>query len=282
MGQKINPNGYRYGINKNWQSRWIAKDAVQTGQWLFEDDKVRKYFFKNYPLAQIDRIEIERTQSSFDLFVYCGQPGVIIGKDGENLKKLVLDINKIVGRKIKVNPNILQYANTAWSARVIAREIADAIENRVSFRNAQKAAIRKVISSHALGIKTSVSGRLGGVEIAREEGYSQGVIPMNTIRSDLDYAVEEAHTTYGLIGVKVWINRGEIFKKGLNNQIIPPKATSDIGGRRSRRPIGKSTKVQANTKLIEKTKVVEIKKLEEKPIEKKHEATIEPVKKDGE
>ena len=232
MGQKINPNGYRYGINKNWQSRWIAKDAIQTGQWLNEDDKVRKYFLKNYPTAQIDRVEIERTQSTIDLFIHCGQPGVLIGKEGENLKKLVLDINKIVGRKIKVNPNILQYNNTCWSARIIAREIADAIENRVSFRNAQKMAIRKVMASRALGIKTNVSGRLGGVEMAREEGYSEGVIPMNTIRSDLDYAIEEAHTTYGLIGVKVWINRGEIFKKGLNNQITPPKPTTDFRGNR--------------------------------------------------
>ncbi len=252
MGQKINPNGYRYGINKNWQSRWIAKDAIQTGQWLFEDDKVRKYFFKNYSSAKIDHVEIERTQSTIDLFVYCGQPGVILGKEGENLKKLVLDINKIVGRKIKVNPNILQYINVAWSARVIAREIADAIENRISFRNAQKMAIRKVMSSHALGIKTSVSGRLGGVEIAREEGYSQGVIPMNTIRSDLDYAIEEAHTTYGIIGVKVWINRGEIFKKGLNNQITPPKATVDLGGRRPRRMINKQAKPQVNEKPTDK------------------------------
>lgn len=247
MGQKINPNGYRYGINKNWQSRWIAKDAIQTGQWLNEDDKVRKYLFNTYRTSQIDRVEIERTQSTIDLFVYCGQPGIILGKDGENLKKLVFDINRIVGRKIKVNVNVLQYINTAWSARVIAREIADAIENRVSFRNAQKMAIRKVISSHALGIKTSVSGRLGGVEIAREEGYSQGVIPMNTIRSDLDYAVEEAHTTYGIIGVKVWINRGEIFKKGLNNQITPPKPTTDFGSHRSRRPM-KTNKPQTAEK----------------------------------
>ena len=232
MGQKVNPNGYRYGINKNWQSRWIAKDPIQTGQWLLQDDKIRKYFLKNYPTAQIDHVEIERTQSTIDLFIYCGQPGALIGKEGENLKKLTLDINKIVGRKIKVNPNVIQYANTCWSARIIAREIADAIENRVSFRNAQKIAIRKVMGSRALGIKTNVSGRLGGVEMAREEGYSEGVIPMNTIRSDLDYAIEEAHTTYGLIGVKVWINRGEIFKKGLNNQITPPKPTTDFRGSR--------------------------------------------------
>lgn len=233
MGQKINPNGFRYGINKNWQSRWIAKDEIQMAHWLNEDDLVRKYFFKNYRAAQIDRIEIERTQSTMNLFVYCGQVGLILGKEGSNLKPLILAINKIVGRKIKVNINVIQYENTAWSARIIAREIADAIENRVSFRVAQKIAIRKVMTNGALGIKTNVSGRLGGVEMAREEGYSEGVIPMNTIRSDLDYAIEEAHTTYGLIGVKVWINRGEIFKKGLNNQ-NKPIPYSDRTGFRNR------------------------------------------------
>ncbi|WEK82906.1 MAG: 30S ribosomal protein S3 [Mycoplasma sp.] len=227
MGQKVNPNGYRYGINKNWQSRWVAKDGKQMAQWLLADDKIRKLIFKDFKQAQIDHIEIERTQTSIDLFIYCGQPGLVLGKENETLNKLTLTINKIVGRKIKVNINVVRYNNTAWSARVIAREIADAIENRVSFRVAQKMAIRKVMASKALGIKTNVSGRLGGVEMAREEGYSEGVIPMNTIRSDLDYALEEAHTTYGLIGVKVWINRGEIFKKGLNNQIVPPKPSID-------------------------------------------------------
>lgn len=233
MGQKINPNGFRYGINKNWQSRWIAKDTNQMAHWLNEDDQIRKYFFKNYRTAQIDRIEIERTQTTINLFIYCGQVGLILGKESANLKPLTLAINKIVGRKIKVNINVMQYENTAWSARIIAREIADAIENRVSFRVAQKIAIRKVMTNGALGIKTNVSGRLGGVEMAREEGYSEGVIPMNTIRSDLDYALEEAHTTYGLIGVKVWINRGEIFKKGLNNQ-NKPTPYAERGGFRSR------------------------------------------------
>ena len=230
MGQKVNPNGYRYGINKNWQSRWVAKDNIQMARWLFEDDKIRKMIIKDCKEAQVDRIEIERSQKSIDLFIYCGQPALIIGKEQEGLKKLELAINKIVGRKIKVHINVLQYNNVCWSARVIAREIADAIENRISFRVAQKMAIRKVMMSKALGIKTNVSGRLGGVEMAREEGYSEGVIPMNTIRSDLDYALEEAHTTYGLIGVKVWINRGEIFKKGLNNQIVPPKPTVESHG----------------------------------------------------
>ena len=245
MGQKVNPNGYRYGVNKNWQSRWVAKDNIQMAHWLNEDDKIRKMIFKNLKEAQIDHIEIERGQKNIDLFIYCGQQAVIIGKEQEGLKKLELAINQIVGRKIKVHVNVIQYNNVCWSARVIAREIADAIENRVSFRVAQKMAIRKVMMSKALGIKTNVSGRLGGVEMAREEGYSEGVIPMNTIRSDLDYALEEAHTTYGLIGVKVWINRGEIFKKGLNNQNVPPKPTMDThsfkgGKNNNKKPFNKN------------------------------------------
>lgn len=230
MGQKINPNGFRFGINKNWQSRWVASNNLQTAQWIVEDDKVRNYFNKQFKIAQIDRIEIERSQTTFDIFAYCGQPGLILGKEGANVKSITLSVNKIVGRKIKINFNVIQYLNIAWSAKIIAREIADAIEGRVSFRVAQKQAIRKVMSSKALGVKTNVSGRLGGAEMAREEGYSEGIIPMNTIRSDLDYALEEANTTYGKIGVKVWINRGEIFKKGLNNQNIPQKPAMDQRG----------------------------------------------------
>lgn len=213
MGSKVNPNGLRYGINKEWQSRWIAKDALQTAAWLVQDDNIRKHFLKKYPYAKIDKIEIEREQTAITLYVYCVQPGVIFGTENSELKNAILAVNKIVGRNIKVKINIISINNPDLSARIVAREIADAIENRVSFRNAQKAAIRKVLWSGAKGVKTHVSGRLGGVEMAREEGYSEGIITLSTLRSDIDYALEEAHTTYGIIGVKVWINRGEIFKK---------------------------------------------------------------------
>lgn len=220
MAQKINPNGLRYGINKNWNSRWIAKDKLQVAKWIVEDEKIRNYVLNTYKQAQVANVEIERTQKNVDVYITCGQPGIIIGKDGTNIPVATLAINKIVGRKTKVNINVIAHNNPATSARIIAREIADAIENRVSFRNAQKMAIRKVMGSGALGIKTTVSGRLGGAEMAREEGYSNGVIPLTTLRADIDYAIEEALTTYGKIGVKVWINRGEIFAKGLNNQVV--------------------------------------------------------------
>lgn len=230
MGHKVNPNGYRFGINKNWESRWVADSDAQTAKWIVEDERVRKYFFANYKTAQIVRVEIERTMKTIDCFVYAGQPGGIIGKEGANIAVMTKEINKIVGRKIKVNINVITYENVAWSARVIAREIADAIENRVSFRNAQKMGMKKVMQAHALGVRTHVSGRLGGAEMAREEGYTEGVIPLTTLRADLDYALEEAHTTYGKIGVKVWINRGEIFGKGLNGQIAPKKPEFKLRG----------------------------------------------------
>ena len=223
MGQKVNPNGLRIGINKNWQSRWIALDGKQTAKWLVEDDKIRNHLIKKFKAAQIANIEIERQQKKIDLFIHCSQPGIILGKDMATLKVVKKDVNLIVGRDVKVNVNVLALEKPALSARIIAREIADAIENRISFRNAQKIAIKKVLMNGAKGIKTHVSGRLGGVEMAREEGYSEGIVPLTTLRADIDYALEEAHTTYGLIGVKVWIKSGEIFDKKVKRREIPAK-----------------------------------------------------------
>lgn len=246
MGQKVNPNGLRFGINKNWNSRWIAKDNKQTAQWLVEDDKVRTHIFKVCKAAQLSNVEIERQQNRIDIFIHCSQPGIVLGKESSNLKVLKRQINFIVGRKTKVNVNVLELEKPTLSARIIAREIADAIENRVSFRNAQKLAIKKVLASGAKGIKTNVSGRLGGVEMAREEGYSEGIVPLTTLRADIDYALEEAHTTYGLIGVKVWINRGELFKENFNvnrniNRKPEQKRNSDNNAKKSdfqnRRPV---------------------------------------------
>lgn len=217
MGSKVNPNGLRFGINKNWRSRWIPRDNNQMGQWLVEDDKIRTSLIAKYKNANIDRVEIERTQTTITLFIYAGQPGILLGNENSNIKNIQSQINRIVGRKIKVNINVVAVENSALSARLVAREIADAIENRVSFRNAQKSALRKVLKAGAKGVKTHVSGRLGGVEMARAEGYSQGIITLSTLRSNIDYALEEAHTTYGIIGVKVWINKGEIFNNRNGN-----------------------------------------------------------------
>lgn len=218
MGQKVNSNGLRYGIYKEWQSRWISNDNKKTAQWLVQDDKIRTYFMNKWKLALVSSVQIERSNNDVHLFVNTSQPGLFSEQD--TIKKIQLDLNKMCGRQYKFNIIIVPIVNTYVHARIVAREIADAIERRVSFRTAQKQAIKKVMKAKALGVKTKVSGRLGGVEMAREEGYSEGVIPLSSLRADIDYALEEAHTTYGLIGVKVWINRGEIFSKGEVSKVI--------------------------------------------------------------
>lgn len=179
---------------------------------------MRKYFLINHKRAGIETVEIERIVKArgvqhFCALVYVAQPGIILGKEGK-IDKIEKDLNYIVGRKTKVKVIIKQSAAPQKSARLIAREIADGIENRMSFRRVQKMAIKKALMGGALGIKTKVSGRLGGAEIARDEGYSEGVVPLSTLRADIDYALELAKTTYGIIGVKVWINRGLYFGKG--------------------------------------------------------------------
>ncbi len=220
MGQKVNSNGLRYGVYKNWQSRWVAADDAQMGKWLVEDDKIRSLLLSKYKDATISNCEIERQKDTITLFVHAAQPVVLLEENGNVKKTLIHDVNLIVGKKVKVTINVVMIPNPGVSARLIAREIADAIEKRVSFRVAQKLGLKKAMKAGALGVKTHVSGRLGGVEMARAEGYSEGVIPLSTLRADLDYALEEAHTTYGIIGVKVWINRGTIFKRGEVSKVV--------------------------------------------------------------
>ncbi|MDR0753039.1 MAG: 30S ribosomal protein S3 [Mycoplasmataceae bacterium] len=230
MSQKTNPNTYRYGINKNWVSRWTASNGKELAKMSVEDRKIRNYLLKKYHDALIDKIEIERKTSlnSFDksikpeifIFIRCVNVG-IISVDQEKLNEAILFINKVVGREYSVKINPLVFLNQFWSARIIARKIADDIENRIPFRVAQKNMITQVMKSKILGIKTKLSGRLNGVDMARCEGYSEGLVPISTIRCDLDYALEEAHTVKGVIGVKVWLNRGQILDKGLDKQNYP-------------------------------------------------------------
>lgn len=245
MGQKVNSNGLRYGIYKEWQSKWISNDNKKTAEWLVQDDKIRSYFMNKWKLALISSVQIERNNNDVILYVNTAQPGLFA--EADTLKKIQLDLNKICGRKYKFNINIVPIVNVYVHARIVAREIADAIEKRVSFRTAQKQAIKKVMKAKALGVKTKVSGRLGGVEMAREEGYSEGVIPLSSLRADIDYALEEAHTTYGIIGVKVWINRGEIFSKGEISKIVNQAPTISMSPKlNANKP--KSTKHNDNAK----------------------------------
>ena len=215
MGQKVSPVGLRVGINKDWQSKWYSEKDFAT--YLHEDIKIRKLLNSKLKDAVISKIEIEKTKENVTVNVIAARPGVIIGQDGKTVETLTKQITKITnGKNVKLN--VVEVENPDLDAKVISRWIAEQLENRASFRTAQKKAMQRVMKAGAKGVKTMVSGRLGGADIARSEGYSDGVVPLHTLRADIDYATSEAHTTYGRLGVKVWICRGEILpvKKAKN------------------------------------------------------------------
>ena len=207
MGQKVNPIGYRLGVNKDWQSKWYAKKDYP--EYLINDIKIREYLEKNMKDAAIASVIIERKKGRTDVTIYTAKPGVIIGRGGEDIEKLRKKIAKLVGEEIYIN--IVEEKNPDLNAQLVANNIAQQIAARAPFRSAQKRAIRNVMKAGAKGCKTAVSGRLGGAEMARTEGYTEGTVPLHTIRADVDYAIAEADTTYGKIGVKVWIYKNEIL-----------------------------------------------------------------------
>ena len=208
MGQKVSPTGLRIGINKDWESKWIApkKDFAK---YLNNDIKIREYLEKKLKDAGISKIEIERTAKRTEVIISTAKPGVIIGRGGEGIKELKQALSKLVDEDIQVS--IVDVKSIDLNATVVAKSIARQIEARAPFRQAEKKAIRAAMKAGAKGIKTLVSGRLNGVEMARSEGYQDGIIPLHTIRADIDYGFAEAHTTYGKLGVKVWICKGEIL-----------------------------------------------------------------------
>ena len=212
MGQKVNPVGLRIGVNKNWNSRWYANDN-EFHVFLNEDIKVRKYLEKKLKEALLSHVEIERIKTdkgySVIIMVFVARPGVVIGQDGKNINELKDELAKMLNNA-EVRIDVVEVKNPDLDANIVAQEIAKQLEERASFRTAQKKAIQRVRKAGAKGIKTSVSGRLGGADIARAEGYREGVIPLHTLRSDIDYACVHAATQYGRLGVKVWICRGEI------------------------------------------------------------------------
>lgn len=209
MGQKVNPIGYRLGVNKDWQSKWY-KNRNEFGKTLMSDIKIREYLEKNLKDASVASVTIERKKNRCEVTINTAKPGVIIGRGGEDIDKLRKALSKHVGEEVYVN--IQDVSKTAdLCAQLVANNIALQIENRAPFRSAQKRAIRNTMKAGAKGIKTLVSGRLGGAEMARSEGYTEGTVPLHTIRADIDYAEAEANTTYGKIGVKVWIYKGEIL-----------------------------------------------------------------------
>lgn len=209
MGQKVNPHGLRVGIIKDWDSRWFAKDS-NFGDTLVEDYNLRKVLLKQLKPAGVPKIEIERDASKVRLHIHCAKPGIVIGKGGSEIDKLRVQCEKMLGKPVTIN--IVEVKNPDLNAQLVAENIAQQLERRISFRRALKQSIGRAMKMGAKGIKTQVSGRLGGAEIARREQYHDGTIPLQTIRADIDYGFAEAATTYGRIGVKVWIYRGEVLQ----------------------------------------------------------------------
>ena len=208
MGQKVSPVGLRIGINKDWESKWYANDK-DFAKYLQNDNQIRKFLLKKYKDAGVASIVIERNKKRTEVFIHASKPGIIIGQNGKEIEETKKKIKKLVGEEVQIT--IVEVKNPDLVAQLVADTIAHNIENRVSFRVAQKKAIRNTMKAGAKGIKTLVSGRLGGADIARGEGYSEGTTPLHTLRADIDYATSEADTTYGKIGVKVWIYKGEIL-----------------------------------------------------------------------
>ncbi|MFD1778883.1 MULTISPECIES: 30S ribosomal protein S3 [Fredinandcohnia] len=207
MGQKVNPVGLRVGIIRDWESKWYAgKDYADL---LHEDLKVREYIAKRLSDASVSKIEIERAANRINVTVHTAKPGMVIGKGGTEVEALRKALNQLTGKRVHIN--ILEIKRADVDATLVAENIARQLENRVSFRRAQKQAIQRAMRAGAQGIKTQTSGRLGGADIARAEHYSEGTVPLHTLRADIDYGTAEADTTYGKIGVKVWIYRGEVL-----------------------------------------------------------------------
>lgn len=209
MGQKVNPNGFRVGVIRDWESNWYTDHDY--AKFVDQDEKIRKFLSKKLKDAFVSKIKIERSKNQIRINIVAARPGVVLGQNGENIKELEKRISRIADKGTKIIIDVTEVENVDLDAQVVADMIARQLENRANFRIAQKKAIRNVMKAGAKGIKTKISGRLGGVEMARSEGYTEGNVPLQTIRADIDYALGEALTTYGLLGVKVWIYKGEVL-----------------------------------------------------------------------
>ncbi len=214
MGQKMHPHGLRVGVIKDWSSKWYA-DSKNFADYLIEDQKIREYVKKKLYISGISKIEIERTAKFVKVNVYTAKPGLVIGKGGNIAESIKADITKMINKE--VNLNIVEVKDVDLDAQLVAENIAGQLERRISFRRAMKQCMQKSMKAGALGIKTAVSGRLGGADMARTEFYKEGTIPLQTLRADIGYGFAEADTTYGKIGVKVWIYKGEVLPTKKNN-----------------------------------------------------------------
>ncbi len=216
MGQKVNPHGFRVGIINNWDSRWFLKKK-DFADALVEDFKIRKVLMKKLKAAGVPKIEIERDNVRVRINIHCAKPGIVIGKGGAEIEKLKVFCEKLIKKPVVIN--IIEIKNADMNAKLVAESIAAQLEKRVSFRRALKQAMGRSMKSGAKGIKTQVAGRLGGAEIARTEHYHEGTIPLQTIRANIDYGFAQAATTYGIIGVKVWIYKGEVLMNSSRKEV---------------------------------------------------------------
>ena len=233
MGQKVNPHGLRVGVIKDWDSRWYASNE-KVGDLLVEDKKIRDYLKKSLYSAGVPKIEIERSNDVVTVYLHCARPGIVIGKGGAEVEKIRLSLEKLIGKKVKLS--IVEVRNPDMDAQLVAENIAQQLEKRISHRRAMKNAMGRAMRAGAKGIKCCCSGRLGGREIAGVEHYHDGTIPLQTIRADIDYGFAEAATTFGRIGVKVWIYKGEVLSQTLRSTPRTMDTTKPYLERRDRRP----------------------------------------------
>ena len=233
MGQKVNPHGFRVGVIKDWDSRWYASDE-KVGDLIVEDQKIRKYLKKTLYGAGVPKIEIERSNEVVTIFLHCARPGMVIGKGGEQIEQYRLAVEKLIGKKVRLN--IVEVRNPDMNAQLVAENIAQQLEKRISHRRAMKNAMARAMRAGAKGIKVCCSGRLGGREIAGVEHYHEGTIPLQTIRADIEYGFAEAATTFGRIGVKVWIYKGEVLSQTLRTTPRTMDTSKPYQERRERRP----------------------------------------------
>ena len=233
MGQNVNPHGLRVGVIKDWDSRWYASDE-KVGDLIVEDQKIRKYLKKTLYGAGVPKIEIERSNEVVTIFLHCARPGMVIGKGGEQIEQYRLAVEKLIGKKVRLN--IVEVRNPDMNAQLVAENIAQQLEKRISHRRAMKNAMARAMRAGAKGIKVCCSGRLGGREIAGVEHYHEGTIPLQTIRADIEYGFAEAATTFGRIGVKVWIYKGEVLSQTLRTTPRTMDTSKPYQERRERRP----------------------------------------------
>ena len=233
MGQKVDPHGLRVGVIKDWDSRWYASEE-KVGDLIVEDQKIRKYLKKTLYGAGVPKIEIERSNDIVTIYLHCARPGVVIGKGGEQIEQYRLAVEKMIGKKVKLN--IVEVRNPDMNAQLVAENIAQQLEKRISHRRAMKNSMARAMRAGAKGIKVCCSGRLGGREIAGVEHYHEGTIPLQTIRADIEYGFAEAATTFGRIGVKVWIYKGEVLSQTLRTTPRTMDTSKPYQERRERRP----------------------------------------------